>query len=67
MNKIFPALLVSCLIFQSCAESGNAKEPASTDSLAENKTLTLTQKTVTDTALYKNLLNHISNGNTTNR
>jgi hypothetical protein len=66
MNKIFPALIVSCLIFQSCAESGNAKEPAS-DSLPENKTLTLTQKTVTDTALYKNLLNHISNGDTSGR
>jgi hypothetical protein len=67
MNKIFPALIVSCLIFQSCAEFGNAKEPASTDSLPETKTLTLTQKTVTDTALYKNLLNHISNGDTSGR
>jgi len=67
INKIFSALIVSCLIFQSCAESGNAKEPASTDSLPESKKLTLTQKTVTDTALYKNLLNHISNGDTSGR
>jgi hypothetical protein len=66
MSKIFPALIISCLIFQSCGESGNAKE-VSKDSLPENKTSGLPQKTVTDTALYKELLNHISNGDTTGK
>jgi hypothetical protein len=66
MSKIFPTLVISCLIFQSCGESGNAKE-VSKDSLPENKTSVLPQKTVTDTALYKDLLNHISNGDTTGK
>jgi hypothetical protein len=63
LSKIFPALVVCCLIFHSCAESGNAKEPAST----ENKTAVLAQKTGIDTVLYRNLLNHISNGDTTGK
>ncbi len=67
MNKIFPFLILCCLILESCSETGNAKQPASKDSLPENKTEVVVQNPVIDTALYKTLLNHISNGDKTGK
>ena len=64
--KIICAALASFIILDSCIESGSAKQPAANDSLPENKTLTLAQKAL-DTALYRNLLHHITNGDTTGR
>jgi hypothetical protein len=63
---LYGLAIIYCLAFISCSENGNAKQvkAASDTTLPENKVLI--QKPV-DTALYKKLVVHLSNGDTTGR
>ena len=65
--KILLGFLVSCSLLQSCIESGSAKEAASKDSLPESKSSVIPRKTIFDSTAYKNLLAHITNGDTTGK
>jgi len=66
-NALF-VLLTFNFFFSSCSEAGNAKQRDSIDTtLAEKKAGTLAQKQIIDTAVYKNLLAHISNGDSSGR
>jgi len=68
MSKLFPVFIASCLVFQSCTETGNARPLSPSDSLpGKTAAIAIGQKPVTDTALYKTLLEHISNGDSTGR
>src|SRR6266404_7698943 len=65
-SKIFFGLIsLYCLVFASCSENGKARQVQASDTtISRNK---VEVRKPIDTALYKNLLAHLSNGDTTGR